>query len=73
MVEINQEIEVTPAMVAAGVAFFERASGDRFPRGWLLAESFVTDLFRVMERASRDADGAGLAREKYCADLRPAS
>jgi len=73
MVEANQEIEITPAMVAAGVAFFELASEDRFPPGWLLAESFVTDLYRVMEKASRDAHGAGLSREKYCGGLRSSS
>ena len=57
----------------AGVAFFERASEDRFPPGWLLAEGFVTDLFLVMEKVSRDGHRAGLAREKYCAGLRSSS
>ena len=46
--EKRTEIDVTPAMVAAGVAYFARSTEGRFPDDWLLAESFVTDLYREM-------------------------
>jgi len=46
--EKRTEIDVTPAMVAAGVAYFARCTEGRFPDDWLLAESFVTDLYREM-------------------------
>jgi hypothetical protein len=56
--ENNNEIGITPAMVAAGVRFFERATEGRFPDGWLLGESFVTDLYQEMERASPNRSGS---------------
>jgi hypothetical protein len=56
--EKHDEISVTPAMVAVGVAYFARSIEGRFPDDWLLAESFVTDLYREIERVSRDHTGS---------------
>lgn len=49
-------INVTPEMVAAGVAYFERANEGRFPPNWDLADVWVTALFQEMARAAIQED-----------------
>ena len=40
--------DITDEMVAAGIAYFESATEDRFPQDWPLAKYFVVGLYRAM-------------------------
>jgi hypothetical protein len=42
-------------MIAAGVAYFESNTEDRFPPNWAIADLFVRELFEAMESARRGA------------------
>ena len=53
--------DVTPEMIAMGVAFLERELDDYLPPKWSLAESFVVGLYRAM-RVGAETRAVALTR-----------
>lgn len=49
----ENEIEITPAMIAAGLAAWRESAGDEFPRHSITNELTLEDIYRAMALSCR--------------------